>query len=85
MTSLSAYTGRAAIPSQPGPPRREDLELPADVADLEGWIIAVLRAAGPARLAPALAAAEALALERFPARDVVKAMRRVLTVDLAGG
>jgi len=52
------------------------------VTNLEAWIIAVVRAAGPARLHEALAAAETLAGERFAERDVVQAMRRVLTVEL---
>lgn len=70
------------VPAQPVPPRQEDLDLPTDAADLEGWILAVLCAAGPARLRAAIAAAEAIATERFPERDVVRAMRRVLTVHL---
>jgi hypothetical protein len=72
-----------AIPDEPPAPTRDALELPDDVTNLEGWIIAVLRAAGPARIRQALDAAETLAGERFDAKDVVIAMRRVLTVELA--
>lgn len=57
--------------------------MPDDVTNLEAWIIAVIRAAGAARLQEALAASETLAGERFAERDVVAAMRRVLTVELA--
>lgn len=59
-------------------PAAEDLELPEDLVDLEAWLVAVLRVAAPSRLASALAEAEAAALERFAAQDVVAAMRRVL-------
>jgi hypothetical protein len=72
-----------AIPSEPPAPTRDALQLPDDVTNLEAWIIAVLRAAGPSRIHQALNAAETLAGERFPAADVVSAMRRVLTVELA--
>jgi uncharacterized protein (DUF2342 family) len=58
------------------------LDLPDDVIDLEGWIIAVVRATGPARIHQALDAAETLASRRFAAADVVAAMRRMLTVEL---
>lgn len=71
------------IPEEPPAPTRDALELPDDVTNLEGWIIAVVRAAGPARIQQALAAAETLAGERFDERDVVAAMRRVPTVELA--
>jgi hypothetical protein len=72
-----------AVPEEPPAPTRDALVLPEDVTNLEAWIIAVIRAAGPAQLHQALAAAETLAGERFDDRDVVKAMRRVLTVELA--
>ncbi|RZU49062.1 hypothetical protein EV385_0797 [Krasilnikovia cinnamomea] len=71
------------IPEEPPAPTRDALELPDDVTNLEAWIIAVVRAAGPARIHQALAAAETLAGDRFAERDVVIAMRRVLTVELA--
>jgi hypothetical protein len=70
-------------PQEPPAPTRDALDLPDDVTNLEAWIIAVIRAAGPARLHQALAAAETLAGERFTEADVVTAMRRVLTVELA--
>jgi hypothetical protein len=72
-----------AATQDPLAPTREALELPQDVVNLEAWIIAVLRAAGPDRLTQALDAAETLAGQRFDERDVVTAMRRVLTVELA--
>jgi hypothetical protein len=53
------------------------------VADLEGWLIAVLRVADPQRMHSALAAAERTASERFSTADVVAAMRRVLAYELA--
>lgn len=72
-----------AATEEPPAPTREALELPTEVTDLEGWIIAVLRAAGPDRITQALDAAETVAGERFGEREVVTAMRRVLTVELA--
>jgi hypothetical protein len=59
------------------------LELPADVADLEGWFVATLRACDNDAMASTLGRAEATAAARFPARDVVAALRRVLSVELA--
>jgi len=59
------------------------LELPEDWDDLEAWFIATLRVVPVDGMASALRAAEATAAERFPARDVVSAMRRVLSVELA--
>jgi hypothetical protein len=64
-------------------PGAEQLHLPEHVCDLEGWIIAVLRVADPERMHSALAAAERTASQRFPAKDVVAAMRRVLAYELA--
>lgn len=72
-----------AATEEPPAPTRAALELPTDVTDLEGWIIAVVRAAGPDRLTQALDAAETVAGKSFDERDVVTAMRRVLTVELA--
>jgi hypothetical protein len=68
---------------EPPAPASHALDLPDDVTNLEAWIIAVIRAAGPDRLPQALTATESLAAERFDERDVVTAMRRVLTVELA--
>jgi hypothetical protein len=71
-------------PGRPAPaPAAEQLQLPEDVSDLEGWLVAVLRLADPGRMHSTLAAAERTASERFPARDVVAAMRRVLAYELA--
>lgn len=71
------------VADEPPAPTRDALELPDDVTNLEAWIIAVVRAAGPSRIRQALAAAETLAGERFTEAEVVTAMRRVLTVELA--
>lgn len=71
-----------AVPEEPPAPTRHALDLPDDATNLEAWIIAVVRAAGPDRIREALDAAETLASERFDERDVVTAMRRVLTVEL---
>ena len=71
------------IPEEPPAPTRHALDLPDDVTNLEAWIIAVIRAAGPDRIHQALAAAESEAGERFDERDMVTALRRVLTVELA--
>lgn len=71
-----------AIREEPPAPTRYARELPADVTNLEAWIIAVVRAAGPDRIHQALSAAEKFAGKRFAERDVVSAMRRVLTVEL---
>jgi hypothetical protein len=57
--------------------------LPADPADLEAWFIATLRVVPVDAMASALADAEATASGRFPPREVVAAMRRVLSVELA--
>jgi hypothetical protein len=79
----SAGEPAPAMASEPPAPTRDALELPDDVINLEGWIIAVVRAAGPARIHRALSAAEELASQRFAAEDVLTAMRRVLSVELA--
>lgn len=71
-----------AAPEKPPAPTHDALELPTDPTNLEAWIIAIIRAAGSSRLHQAIAAAETLAGERFEERDVVTAMRRVLTVEL---
>jgi hypothetical protein len=60
------------------------LELPEELVDLEGWLVAVLRAAPTSQWEAALVMAETKASQRFPARDVVEAMRRVLAYELAG-
>jgi hypothetical protein len=73
----------AEIPQQPPKPTPVQLELPADVTDLEAWLIAHLRVVEPDRMASALRRAEATAAERFSAKDIVAAMRRVLSTELA--
>jgi hypothetical protein len=72
----------ATTPPTPAP-EPVHLELPDDVADLEGWFVATLRACDIDAMASALTRAEATAATRFPARDVVAALRRVLSVELA--
>jgi hypothetical protein len=67
----------ACAPARPQPPD--------DVADLEAWFTAVLRAAPRESVASALADAEATANLRFPARDVLTAMRRALSLELTRG
>jgi hypothetical protein len=73
------------FPAQPPAPAPVHLELPEDLADLEAWFIATLRVVHVDAMAPALRRAEATASRRFAARDVVAAMRRVLSVELARG
>jgi hypothetical protein len=73
------------FPVEPPAPAPVHLELPEDLADLEAWFIATLRVVHVDAMAPALRRAEAIAARRFPARDVVAAMRRVLSVELARG
>lgn len=80
------YASRGeAIPvntSRPAPTSAA-LQLPADVVDLEGWLVAVLRDASPEGIFAAVSRAERLACERFAPKQVVAAMRRVLSVELA--
>ncbi|MGW3621821.1 hypothetical protein ACWD8I_21945 [Micromonospora arida] len=83
-------TGRYAsngelVPDQaPRPaPTAAALDLPADVVDLEGWLVAVLREAPTEGIFAAVALAERLAAERFGAKEAVTALRRVLSVELA--
>jgi hypothetical protein len=71
------------FPAQPPAPAPVHLELPEDLDDLEAWFIATLRVVPVDAMASALRQAEATASGRFPARDVVSAMRRVLSVELA--
>jgi hypothetical protein len=72
------------IPQQQPAPSPVQLELPDDVTDLEGWLIANLRVVEPHRMASALRRAEATAAERFAGKDIVAAMRRVLSYELRG-
>jgi len=65
-------------------PTAEALVLPEDVTDLEGWLVATLRVSPPHELLAAVERAERLAVQRFAPDAVLKAMRRVLSVELAG-
>jgi hypothetical protein len=65
-------------------PSSAALELPDDVVDLEGWLVATLRTAHPNALFSAVSRAEEIAAGRFAPDAVVKALRRVLSVELAG-
>jgi hypothetical protein len=71
-----------ALPEEKPAPSPVQLELPADVADLEAWLIASLRVVEPTRMASALSRAEATAAQRFSGKDIVAAMRRVLSTEL---
>lgn len=82
--------GRYASRSEPVPaevsrpaPTSASLVLPADLVNLEGWLVAVLRDAPSEQIFGAVARAERLAAERFDPKQVVAAMRRVLSVELA--
>ncbi|MBQ1022941.1 hypothetical protein [Micromonospora sp. C95] len=82
--------GRYASRGEPVPdqtprpaPTPASLVLPAELVDLEGWLVAVLRDAPEEQIFGAVARAERLAAERFEPKQVVAAMRRVLSVELA--
>lgn len=79
----SAGEPMPARPVEPPTPTSAHLELPDELSDLEAWFIAMLRVVPADAMASALGRAETIATQRFPARDVVKAMRRVLSVELA--
>ncbi|MFB9238372.1 hypothetical protein ACFFWC_22925 [Plantactinospora siamensis] len=64
-------------------PTQAALELPTELDDLEGWLVATLRVAPPDGLFAAVARAEREAGERFAPGAVVRALRRVLSVELA--
>ncbi|MFY1673934.1 hypothetical protein ACN27G_28940 [Plantactinospora sp. WMMB334] len=67
----------------PIPPSAAALELPTELDDLEGWLVATLRTVEPERMFTAVARAERQAKERFAPGAVVQALRRVLSVELA--
>jgi hypothetical protein len=70
-------------PSVPAPqPTAAALELPADVVDLEGWLVATLRVAAVDELYEAIARAEEVAVQRFTPDAVTTALRRVLSHEL---
>jgi hypothetical protein len=83
--------GRYASASEPLPdltdpapePTPEALELPDQLVDLEGWLIAVLRTTPQEQMFTAVARAERQAGQRFAPGEVVKALRRVLSIELA--
>ncbi|MEU4155452.1 hypothetical protein [Actinoplanes sp. NPDC026670] len=63
-------------------PTPEALELPERLEDLEGWLVAILRSVPAERMFGAVARAEREAATRFTSRDVVKAMRKVMSREL---
>jgi len=83
--------GRYASAGEPLPdltlpapePTPAALELPTERDDLEGWLVATLRVARPDQIFSAVARAERVAGERFAPGEVVAALRRVLSVELA--
>lgn len=69
--------------NSPAPaPTPEALELPDRLEDLEGWLVAMLRSVPRERMFGAVARAEREAGTRFSSRDVVKAMRKVMSREL---
>ncbi len=63
-------------------PTLADVALPDDPTLLEAWMVAILRTSPPQALASALLQAEAKALQRFDSRDVLAALRRVMSHEL---
>lgn len=76
---LPALSDVSELP-QPSPAA---LELPEQLVDLEGWLVATLRVVEPERIFGAVARAEREAAGRFPSKEVVTALRRVLGRELA--
>lgn len=69
--------------TSPAPaPTPEALELPDRLKDLEGWLVAMLRSVPQERMFGAVARAEREAVTRFASREVVTAMRRVMSREL---
>jgi hypothetical protein len=83
-TSPSAARARPLTRPPVFVPSPEQLVLPEQADDLEGWLIAMLRTARGDEMASALEQAEAIAGERFSGAQVVDALRRVLATELAG-
>jgi hypothetical protein len=76
-------TGRPLLmPREVFMPSAEQLVLPAEPEDLEGWMIAMLRTAPDAAMASALDQAETIAAQRFSGEQIVTALRRVLANEL---
>ena len=78
----SAQTPVPDLNSPAPAPSAEALELPDQLDDLEGWLVAVLRSVPAEGMFGAVARAENEAAARFPARDVVAALRRVMSREL---
>jgi hypothetical protein len=64
-------------------PSAQALVMPADVTDLEGWLVAVLRVAPAETFFDAISEAEHAAGQRFAPGAVTEALRRVLSYELA--
>jgi hypothetical protein len=88
---LLPVEGRRPIPALGHPlsmpyelfvPSPDQLVLPEQAQDLEGWLIAMLRTAPNAAMASALDQAETIAAQRFTGEQIVAALRRVLTGGL---
>jgi hypothetical protein len=84
---VGRYASQGAPLPDPATPRPEPaaaaLELPDDVTDLEGWLVAVLRVAKPDDLFGAVDRAEEVASQRFAPEVVTTALRQVLSYELA--
>ncbi|MEV6348362.1 hypothetical protein [Actinoplanes sp. NPDC051851] len=78
----SAGTPVPDLDSPAPAPTPEALELPERLEDLEGWLVAMLRSVPQERMFGAVARAEREAGTRFASRDVVKAMRKVMSREL---
>jgi hypothetical protein len=68
-------------PARPEPPPRP----PEDATDLEAWFGAAIRAAPAESRAAVLADLETAARQRFPAAEVLNALRRALSAELTRG
>lgn len=75
-TALPDLTGPAPAPTPAA------LEMPDEVDDLEGWLVATLRVAPDDEMFAVVARAEEAAARRFAPGAVVTALRRVLSVEL---
>ncbi|MDM4723276.1 hypothetical protein QTQ03_28610 [Micromonospora sp. WMMA1363] len=64
-------------------PPQEALVLPDSLDDLSAWMVAHLRTTGPDRIFTVVARLERIAGERFAPGEVVKILRRVLSVEMA--
>ena len=65
------------------PPPAEALVLPEALDDLSAWMVAQLRVAGHNQMFTVVARLEREAAERFAPGEVVKILRRVLSVEMA--